>query len=73
MTSRRRSGWQFFRIYVKRMSNGEPHGCFWMRFCIDATVLIGFPCWQFGELLVIPCCYCLGSIGQGSLYLQLMD
>ncbi|MBA0576905.1 hypothetical protein Golob_023895 [Gossypium lobatum] len=44
MTSRRKSGWQFYRICVKRMSNGEPRGCFHMRFCIDAAILIGFPC-----------------------------
>ncbi|MFQ6634866.1 hypothetical protein Gotur_010511 [Gossypium turneri] len=56
MTSQRRSGWQFFRICVKRMSNGEPRGCFRMRFCIDAVILIGFPCWEFGKLLAMPRC-----------------
>ncbi|MBA0574811.1 hypothetical protein Golob_028060 [Gossypium lobatum] len=56
MTSQRRSGWQFFRICVKRTSNREPCGCFWMRFCIDTMILIGFPYWQCGELLVMPRC-----------------
>ncbi|MBA0880850.1 hypothetical protein Goshw_005253 [Gossypium schwendimanii] len=36
MTSRRKSGWQFYRICVKRASNGEPRGCFQMRFCQDS-------------------------------------
>ncbi|MBA0671511.1 hypothetical protein Goklo_024119 [Gossypium klotzschianum] len=33
MTFRRRSGWQFFRIFRKRTSSGEPLGCFRMRSC----------------------------------------
>ncbi|MBA0576511.1 hypothetical protein Golob_027976 [Gossypium lobatum] len=28
-------------ICVKRTSNGEPRGCFQMRFCIDSTTLTG--------------------------------
>ncbi|MBA0727686.1 hypothetical protein Golax_000654, partial [Gossypium laxum] len=40
MTSQRRSGWQFFRIYKKRTLTGELCGCFRMRFCIDAVILI---------------------------------
>ncbi|MBA0862207.1 hypothetical protein Goshw_005786 [Gossypium schwendimanii] len=64
---------RLIRICVKRTSNREACGCFWMRFCIDAVILTGFPCWEFGELLVMPRCWCLGNIGQGSLYPQLMD
>ncbi|MBA0634392.1 hypothetical protein Godav_024541 [Gossypium davidsonii] len=56
MTSQRRSGWKFCRIYVKRASNGDPRGCFQMRFCIDAVTLTRFPCWEFEELLVMPRC-----------------
>ncbi|MFQ6663671.1 hypothetical protein Gotur_031103 [Gossypium turneri] len=56
MTSRRRSGCQFCRICVKRTSNGEPRGYFWMRFCIDTAILTGFPYWEFEELLVMPRC-----------------
>ncbi|MBA0671821.1 hypothetical protein Goklo_028951 [Gossypium klotzschianum] len=44
MTSQRRSGWKFCRICVKRTLNGEPHGCFQMRFCIDAVTLTVLPC-----------------------------
>ncbi|MBA0788008.1 hypothetical protein Gotri_026263, partial [Gossypium trilobum] len=33
MTSQKKSGWQFYRICVKSTSNGEPCGCFQMRFC----------------------------------------
>ncbi|MBA0672218.1 hypothetical protein Goklo_024834 [Gossypium klotzschianum] len=43
MTSRRRSGWQFCRICVKRTSNGKPRGCFQIKFCIDAAILTGLP------------------------------
>ncbi|MBA0878776.1 hypothetical protein Goshw_016315 [Gossypium schwendimanii] len=42
------------RIYVKRTSNGEPCGCFRMRFCINEVILTGFLCLEFGELLVMP-------------------
>ncbi|MBA0635281.1 hypothetical protein Godav_029989 [Gossypium davidsonii] len=56
MTYRRRSGWQFFKIYVKKTSNGEPRGYFRMRFCIDAAILTGFPCWELEELLVMLRC-----------------
>ncbi|MBA0783270.1 hypothetical protein Gotri_001013 [Gossypium trilobum] len=44
MKSQKRSGWQFFRICMKRTSNGDPRGCFRMRFCIDAVILTGFLC-----------------------------
>ncbi|MBA0677132.1 hypothetical protein Goari_018553, partial [Gossypium aridum] len=56
MTSRKRSGWQFFRICVKRTFDGKPRSCFQMRFCIDAVILIGFFYMKFGELLVMPRC-----------------
>ncbi|MFQ6671291.1 hypothetical protein Gotur_035888 [Gossypium turneri] len=52
----------------KRTSNREPRGCFQMRFCIDAVILTRFSYWEFREFLVMPCCKCLGSIGQDSLY-----
>ncbi|MBA0878093.1 hypothetical protein Goshw_026412 [Gossypium schwendimanii] len=44
------------RICVKRTSNGKPSGYFQMRFCIDAAILTGFLCLEFGELLVMPRC-----------------
>ncbi|MBA0828537.1 hypothetical protein Goarm_013208, partial [Gossypium armourianum] len=28
MISRRKNGWQFFRIFKKKISNGELIGCF---------------------------------------------
>ncbi|MFQ6659308.1 hypothetical protein Gotur_028243 [Gossypium turneri] len=56
MASRRRSGWQFFRICKKRTLSGELRGCFRMRFCISAVILIGSLCLEFGELLVMPRC-----------------
>ncbi|MFQ6657437.1 hypothetical protein Gotur_027107, partial [Gossypium turneri] len=34
MTSWKRNGWQFFRIFKKRTSSGELLGCFRMRSCI---------------------------------------
>ncbi|MBA0789149.1 hypothetical protein Gotri_025271 [Gossypium trilobum] len=33
MTSRKRNGWQFFKICKRRISSGELHGCFQMRSC----------------------------------------
>ncbi|MFQ6668194.1 hypothetical protein Gotur_033937, partial [Gossypium turneri] len=33
MISRKRNGWSFFKIFMRRMSSGEPHGCFRMRSC----------------------------------------
>ncbi|MBA0609016.1 hypothetical protein Godav_021149 [Gossypium davidsonii] len=50
MTSWRRSGWQFFRIFGKRTSSGEFLGYFWMRSCIDVVILTGFLCLEFGDL-----------------------
>ncbi|MFQ6634437.1 hypothetical protein Gotur_010130 [Gossypium turneri] len=41
MTSRRRNGWQFFRICKRRISSGELRGCFQMRFYIGVGILIG--------------------------------
>ncbi|MBA0879689.1 hypothetical protein Goshw_000826 [Gossypium schwendimanii] len=35
---------RLIRIYVKRTSNEEPHGCFQMRFCINTSILTGFSC-----------------------------
>ncbi|MBA0780263.1 hypothetical protein Gotri_004384 [Gossypium trilobum] len=42
MSSWRRNGWQFFRIFGKRTSSGELLGCFWLRSRIDDVILIGF-------------------------------
>ncbi|MBA0817770.1 hypothetical protein Gohar_021757 [Gossypium harknessii] len=56
MTSWRRNGWQFFRIFKKRTSSREPFGCFRMRSCIDVVILIRFLCLEFGELLVMHHC-----------------
>ncbi|MBA0673107.1 hypothetical protein Goklo_029304, partial [Gossypium klotzschianum] len=39
MTFRRKSGLQFYRICMRRTLNGEPRGCFQMRFCIGAMTL----------------------------------
>ncbi|MBA0711009.1 hypothetical protein Golax_010247 [Gossypium laxum] len=41
MTSWKRNGWQFFRIFKKRTSNGELLGYFRMGSYIDAVILIG--------------------------------
>ncbi|MBA0877336.1 hypothetical protein Goshw_013190 [Gossypium schwendimanii] len=38
------------------MLSGGLCGCFRMRFCIGAVILSGSICWEFGELLVMPCC-----------------
>ncbi|MFQ6667731.1 hypothetical protein Gotur_033643, partial [Gossypium turneri] len=34
MTSQRRNGWPFFRIFRRRTLSGGPRGCFRMRSCI---------------------------------------
>ncbi|MBA0879629.1 hypothetical protein Goshw_012918 [Gossypium schwendimanii] len=56
MTSRRRNGWQSFRICKRRISSGELHGCFQMRSYISVEILIGFLCLEYGVLLVMPHC-----------------
>ncbi|MBA0778251.1 hypothetical protein Gotri_006137 [Gossypium trilobum] len=56
MTSWKRNGWQFFRIFKKKTSSGELLSCFRVGFYIDAVILIGFLCLGFGELLVMPHC-----------------
>ncbi|MFQ6658795.1 hypothetical protein Gotur_027909, partial [Gossypium turneri] len=33
MTSRRRNGWPFFRVFGRRISSGEPRGYFQLRSC----------------------------------------
>ncbi|MBA0878101.1 hypothetical protein Goshw_027234 [Gossypium schwendimanii] len=58
-------------ICKRRTSSGELHGCFQMRSCIDAEILIGFLYWEFGELLVMPHCWCSSNIGQDNPCLQL--
>ncbi|MBA0638025.1 hypothetical protein Godav_022355 [Gossypium davidsonii] len=40
MISRRKNGWQFFRIFKKRISNGELLGCFQVRSYIDVVMVI---------------------------------
>ncbi|MBA0818020.1 hypothetical protein Gohar_021119 [Gossypium harknessii] len=40
MAFQKKNGWQFFRICKKRTSSGELHGCFQMRSCIGAEILI---------------------------------
>ncbi|MFQ6636697.1 hypothetical protein Gotur_012794 [Gossypium turneri] len=56
MISQKKNGWQFFRVFKKRISNGEPCGCFRMRSCIDVVILIGSLCLEFGDLLVMLHC-----------------
>ncbi|MBA0818238.1 hypothetical protein Gohar_025476 [Gossypium harknessii] len=56
MISRRKNGWQFFRIFKKRISNGELLGCFQMRSYIDVVISIGSLYLEFGELLVMHRC-----------------
>ncbi|MBA0878686.1 hypothetical protein Goshw_013354 [Gossypium schwendimanii] len=51
-----RSGWQFFRIFKKMTSSGEPLGCFQMRSCTCVEISIGFHCLEFEELLDMPHC-----------------
>ncbi|MBA0879905.1 hypothetical protein Goshw_014282 [Gossypium schwendimanii] len=55
----------------RRTLSGELHGYFRMRSCIDGEILIGFLCYEFGELLVMPHYWCLGNIGQCNSCLQL--
>ncbi|MBA0632148.1 hypothetical protein Godav_000946 [Gossypium davidsonii] len=38
----------------KRTLSGELRGCFRIRFCIGAVILIGSLYLEFGELLVMP-------------------
>ncbi|MBA0635077.1 hypothetical protein Godav_025771 [Gossypium davidsonii] len=56
MTSRKRNGWLFFRIYRRRISSGELRGCFQTRSYIGVGILTGFLCLEFGELQVMPHC-----------------
>ncbi|MBA0702022.1 hypothetical protein Goari_027185 [Gossypium aridum] len=58
MIYRRENGWKFFRIFEKRISNGELLGCFQMRSYIDVAILIGFHYLGFGELLAMHRCWC---------------
>ncbi|MBA0673303.1 hypothetical protein Goklo_024218 [Gossypium klotzschianum] len=39
-----------------RASSRELIGCFRIRSCIDAVILIGFLCLKFGKLLVMSRC-----------------
>ncbi|MFQ6662696.1 hypothetical protein Gotur_030463, partial [Gossypium turneri] len=41
MTSRRRNGWQSFRICKKKISSGELRGCFQMRSYIGVGISTG--------------------------------
>ncbi|MFQ6652994.1 hypothetical protein Gotur_024615 [Gossypium turneri] len=41
MTSRRRNGWQFFRICKKKISSGELRGCFQIRSYIGVGISTG--------------------------------
>ncbi|MBA0879588.1 hypothetical protein Goshw_015109 [Gossypium schwendimanii] len=54
MTSRRRSTWQFFKVCVKRTSNGEPRGYIRMRFCIDVVILTRFSVWNLRSCWLCP-------------------
>ncbi|MBA0754006.1 hypothetical protein Gogos_005600 [Gossypium gossypioides] len=56
MISRRKNGWQFFRIFKKRISNGVLLGCFQMRSYIDVVISIGSLYLGFGELLAMHRC-----------------
>ncbi|MBA0634340.1 hypothetical protein Godav_024881 [Gossypium davidsonii] len=53
MTSQKRNGWPFFRIFRRMTLSGGPYGCFQMRSCIDVVILIGSHYLEFGELLVM--------------------
>ncbi|MBA0635932.1 hypothetical protein Godav_025839 [Gossypium davidsonii] len=53
MTSRKRNGWPFFRIFMRRTLSGEPRGCFRMRSCTDVVILIGSHYLELEELLVM--------------------
>ncbi|MFQ6670570.1 hypothetical protein Gotur_035429 [Gossypium turneri] len=48
--------WQFFRIFKKRISNGELLGCFQMRFYTDVVILTESLYLGFGELLAMHYC-----------------
>ncbi|MBA0638277.1 hypothetical protein Godav_029457 [Gossypium davidsonii] len=54
MTSRKRNGWLFFRIFMTRTSSGGPRGCFRMRSCTGVVVMIGSRYLESGELWVMP-------------------
>ncbi|MBA0786121.1 hypothetical protein Gotri_027584, partial [Gossypium trilobum] len=41
MILRRKNRWQCFRIFKKRISNGELIGCFQMRSYIDVVISTG--------------------------------
>ncbi|MBA0788437.1 hypothetical protein Gotri_027380 [Gossypium trilobum] len=56
MIFRRKSGWKFFRIFKKRISNGELLGCFEMRSYIDVVILTGSLYLGFRELLAMHHC-----------------
>ncbi|MBA0881042.1 hypothetical protein Goshw_024650 [Gossypium schwendimanii] len=56
MTSRKKNGWQFFRICKRRISSGELYCYFKMRFYIGVGIFTRFLCLEFWELLVIPYC-----------------
>ncbi|MFQ6623074.1 hypothetical protein Gotur_003036 [Gossypium turneri] len=56
ITSRWRSGWQFFRTCKKRSLSGEFRGYFRMKFCIGAVIFIGSLYLEFGEVLVMSHC-----------------
>ncbi|MBA0754928.1 hypothetical protein Gogos_021058 [Gossypium gossypioides] len=56
MISRGKNGWQFFRIFKKRISNRELLGCFQMRSYIDVVILIGSLNLGFEELLAMYRC-----------------
>ncbi|MBA0881003.1 hypothetical protein Goshw_029561 [Gossypium schwendimanii] len=54
MTSWKRNGWLFFRIFMRRTSSGGPRGCFRMKFCTDVVVMTGSHYLKSGELWVMP-------------------
>ncbi|MBA0881112.1 hypothetical protein Goshw_011482 [Gossypium schwendimanii] len=56
MISRRKNGWQFFRIFKKRISNGELIGCLQIRSYIDVVISTGSLYLEFGGLLVMHHC-----------------
>ncbi|MBA0754805.1 hypothetical protein Gogos_021391 [Gossypium gossypioides] len=56
MILRGKKGWQCFRIFKKRISNGELIGCFKMRYYIGVVISTGSLYLGFGELLVMHHC-----------------